>query len=84
MTAAATSADTNYNGLSHPTRQRVTNTDNDTAGFSVVTPTSGLTTTEGGGTATFTIVLDVAADGERDGGSHQLEHRRGHGLAASA
>src|SRR5438477_396341 len=34
----------------------VTNTDNDVAGITV-NPTSGLTTTEAGGTATFTIVL---------------------------
>src|SRR3989454_6561219 len=34
----------------------VTNTDNDTAGITVA-PTSGLTTTEAGGTATFTVVL---------------------------
>ena len=37
----------------------VTNTDNDTAGISVI-PTSGLTTTEGGGTATLTVVLTRA------------------------
>ncbi|MFN7982977.1 MAG: hypothetical protein U0Q11_14050 [Vicinamibacterales bacterium] len=55
VTAAATSADTNYNGL-NPADVSVTNTDNDTAGVTV-TPTSGLTTTEAGGTATFTIVL---------------------------
>ena len=36
----------------------VTNTDNDTAGITV-TPTVGLTTTEAGGTATFTVVLDA-------------------------
>ena len=35
----------------------VTNQDDDTAGVTV-TPTSGLTTTEAGGTATFTVVLD--------------------------
>src|SRR2546426_418755 len=35
----------------------VTNTDNDTAGITV-NPTSGLTTTEAGGTATFTVVLN--------------------------
>ena len=35
----------------------VTNTDDDTKGVTV-TPTSGLTTTEAGGTATFTVVLD--------------------------
>src|SRR5204863_441265 len=34
----------------------VTNADNDTAGIAV-TPSFGLTTTEGGGTATFTVVL---------------------------
>src|SRR2546426_303006 len=39
-----------------PSDVGVTNTDNDTAGITV-TPTSGLTTTEGGGTATFTVVL---------------------------
>ncbi|MFN7982972.1 MAG: Calx-beta domain-containing protein, partial [Vicinamibacterales bacterium] len=54
-TAAATSSDTNYNGV-NPADVSVTNTDNDAAGFTV-TPTSGLTTTEAGGTATFTIVL---------------------------
>ena len=36
----------------------MTNTDDDTAGITV-TPTSGLTTTEAGGTATFTVVLDT-------------------------
>jgi len=36
---------------------RVTNVDDDTRGVTV-TPTSGLTTTEDGGTATFTVVLD--------------------------
>src|SRR5258706_472932 len=39
-----------------PADVAVTNTDNDTAGITV-SPTSGLTTTEGGGTATFTVVL---------------------------
>ena len=43
----------------------VTNTDNDAAGITV-TPTTGLTTTEAGGTATFTVVLNDAADRERD------------------
>ena len=36
----------------------VTNTDNDAAGITV-TPTPGLTTTEAGGTATFTVVLNT-------------------------
>jgi hypothetical protein len=36
----------------------VTNTDNDTAGITV-TPIAGLVTTEAGGTATFTVVLNT-------------------------
>src|SRR5207249_1103292 len=55
VTAAATSTDGSYNGM-NPADVAVTNMDNDTAGIAVI-PTSGLTTTEGGGTATFTIVL---------------------------
>src|SRR5438093_95821 len=39
-----------------PSDVGVTNTDDDTAAFAVAT-TSGLTTTESGGTATFTVVL---------------------------
>ncbi len=55
VTAAAASADAAYNGLD-PTDVSVTNTDDDVAGVTV-NPTSGLTTTEAGGTATFTVVL---------------------------
>jgi hypothetical protein len=55
VTAAAVSADAGYNGLDG-SDVTVSNTDNDTPGF-IVTPTSGLTTTEAGGQATFTIVL---------------------------
>ena len=55
VTAAATSSDGNYNGM-NPSDVSVTNTDNDASGITV-TPTSGLTTTEAGGTATFTVVL---------------------------
>src|SRR5207245_883128 len=55
VTAAATSTDPGYNGMD-AADVAVTNTDNDTAGISVI-PTSGLTTTEGGGTATFTMAL---------------------------
>jgi large repetitive protein len=54
--SAATSGDANYNGLD-PNDVGLTNTDNDTAGISV-TPTSGLTTTEAGGQATFDVVLE--------------------------
>ncbi|MCP4136977.1 MAG: calcium-binding protein, partial [bacterium] len=50
------SADTVYKGLS-PQNVSLTNEDDDTAGVTV-TPTSGLTTTEDGGTATFTVELD--------------------------
>ena len=56
VTAVATSSDGNYNGL-NASDVSVTNIDNDTAGITV-TPTSGLTTTEAGGTATFTVVLN--------------------------
>src|SRR5258705_475393 len=56
VTAAAVSADGNYSGL-NPADVSVTNTDDDTAGVTV-TPTSGLVTTEAGGTATFTVVLN--------------------------
>src|SRR5439155_457259 len=55
VTAAATSTDPGYNGMD-PADVAATNTDNDTAGITV-SPTSGLTTTEGGGTATFTMAL---------------------------
>ena len=55
VTAAANSADLIYNGVD-AADVAVTNTDNDAAGI-IVTPTSGLTTTEAGGTATFTIAL---------------------------
>src|SRR5437762_220642 len=55
VTAAATSTDPDYSGR-NAADVGVTNTDDDTAGITVI-PTSGLTTTEGGGTATFTVVL---------------------------
>ena len=53
VTAAAMSTDANYNGVD-AADVAVTNTDNDAAGITV-TPTPGLTTTEAGGTATFTV-----------------------------
>ena len=59
-----------YNGIDADD-VAVTNTDNDAAGI-IVTPTSGLTTTEAGGTATFTIVLEPA-DGGRE---HRAELER--------
>ena len=55
VTGAATSTDPVYSGFA-VADVSVSTTDNDTAGVTV-TPTSGLTTTEAGGTATFTMVL---------------------------
>ncbi|MFO0837235.1 MAG: Calx-beta domain-containing protein [Phycisphaerae bacterium] len=56
VTAPAVSVDPAYNGL-NAADVSVTNKDNDTAGITV-NPTSGLITTESGGTATFTVVLN--------------------------
>ena len=57
LLAAATSMDADYSG-EDPDDVSVTNTDDDGPGITV-TPTSGLTTTEAGGTATFTVVLNT-------------------------
>ncbi len=55
ITHAATSGDTHYDGIAvDPVTAEIF--DNDAAGFEVV-PTSGLVTTEAGGTATFTVRL---------------------------
>ena len=56
VTAAATSADGNYNGI-EAADVAVTNTDNDASGITVSTISGN--TTEAGGTATFTVVLDA-------------------------
>ncbi|MEG4090962.1 DUF4347 domain-containing protein, partial [Microcoleus sp. Pol12B4] len=56
IVTAATSTDTNYSGV-NADDVAVTNTDNDTKGITI-TPITGLTTTEAGSTATFTVVLD--------------------------
>jgi hypothetical protein len=52
----AISTDPNYNGL-NPPDVSVVNVDDETAGISV-TPTSGLVTTESGGTAPFSVFLN--------------------------
>src|SRR5258705_1509338 len=57
VTGAAASADGNYSGMA-VADVSVTNTDNDTAGFTV-TPGSGLAPTEGGGTASFSVRLNT-------------------------
>ena len=77
VTAAATSTDATYNGI-NAADVAVTNTDNDAAGITV-TPTSGLTTTEAGGTATFTVVLTSAADRGRDDRAELERRDRRHG-----
>jgi hypothetical protein len=61
VTQPALSADGQYNGVNAPDVS-VTNQDNDVAGISV-SPTSGLVTTEGGGSATFTVVLTSTPSG---------------------
>ena len=63
----ATSSDTNYNGV-NAADVVVSNIDDDASGVTIV-PTSGLTTSEAGGTATFTVVLTA----QGDGGVYQLE-----------
>ena len=74
MTAAAVSADAKYNGLNSPDVS-VTNRDNDGAGITV-SAISG-NTTEAGGTATFTIVLDSQPmAGVDDRPEHQRRDRR--------
>src|SRR6185503_17312270 len=55
VTAPASSADSNYSGL-NPANVSATNNDDDAAGFTI-TPLTGLTTTEAGGTASFTVKL---------------------------
>ncbi|MEG3845288.1 Calx-beta domain-containing protein, partial [Microcoleus sp. herbarium14] len=56
VTAAAISTDTNYNGV-NPADVALINIDNETAGITIA-PTAGLTTTEAGGKATFTVQLN--------------------------
>jgi hypothetical protein len=55
LTAAATSSDAGYAGVD-PADVALSNADDDGAGI-LVTPTAGLSTTEAGGSATFTVVL---------------------------
>jgi hypothetical protein len=78
---AATSADPLYSGMD-ATDVSLSNTDDDAAGITV-TPTAGLTTSESGGTASFTVVLrsqpvaDVTvpiSSGQRRRGPRRREH----------
>ncbi|MCW7502902.1 beta strand repeat-containing protein [Leptospira paudalimensis] len=56
VSSAATSTDTDYNGLAGPVFPSVTNTDNDVPGF-VLTSPGGLTISENGGILNFAIRL---------------------------
>src|SRR5258705_190217 len=56
VTSAAISADAHYGGM-NPSDVSLTNTDDDSAGITVA-PTSGVVTTDAGGTATFTVGLN--------------------------
>ena len=62
VTGAATSTDETYAGVD-PDDVSVTNTDDDSAGVTVA-PTTGLVTTESGGQATFTVVLNTEPTGD--------------------
>src|SRR5678815_5182372 len=64
MTAPAVSTDANYN-TRDAANVLVTNTDNDVAGITVTAATTPLTTTEAGGTATFTVVLNTHPTADR-------------------
>jgi len=57
ITAPAVSADASYNGMD-ASNVDVSNTDDDSAGITVNPSNQTLTTTEGGGIATFTVVLN--------------------------
>ncbi|MEG3972210.1 DUF4347 domain-containing protein [Microcoleus sp. T2B6] len=57
VTAAAVSTDSNYSNFS-AADVSITNSDDETAGITV-NPTAGLTTTEAGGTANFSVVLNT-------------------------
>lgn len=57
ITGAAVSTDSDYQGRA-VSNVSLTNLDNDSSGISV-SPTSGLKTTEAGGTAHFSVVLDT-------------------------
>ncbi|MBK8169528.1 MAG: hypothetical protein IPK60_04190 [Sandaracinaceae bacterium] len=57
------SEDADYDAVTGLPSVTLTNNDNDTAGVTV-TPTSGISTTEIGGTATFTVVLNTLPAGD--------------------
>ncbi len=60
ITAPAVSTDSTYNGLNTEDVSVINNDNDGTGGGITVVPTSGLATTEAGGTATFTVALTSA------------------------
>ena len=82
VTAPAASSDGKYNGID-PIDVAVTNIDNNTVGI-IVNPTSGLTTTEAGGTATFAVSAQFAADRRRDDRAELERHDGGHDQSGRA
>ena len=82
VTAPAVSADSNYAGRD-AADVSVTNTDDDVAGI-LVSPVSGLVTTEAGGTAVFTVALRSTPAGQRDHCPHQLRPDGGDGRSRVA
>jgi hypothetical protein len=58
-----TSTDPNYNNL-NPANVAVTNLDNNNSGLTITEPTGGITLTEGGDSATYTVVLDSQPTGD--------------------
>jgi hypothetical protein len=57
VVSTATSGDTNYNGLAGPVFPSITNTDDDTRGINV-TPTTGATFSESGGSQIYSVTLN--------------------------
>ena len=79
VTAPAISADPNYNGMD-AADVALTNNDNDHAGITV-TPVTSRMTTEAGGTATFSVVLNPQPTAQCD---HRPVVERHHGRNALA
>ena len=78
IVTAATSTDTIYNGIT-VADVAVTNTDNDARGRHRQPDRPALTTTEAGGTATFTVVLTSQPTADVTIGADLERHHRGDG-----
>ena len=80
VTAPATSTDVDYNGVERRRRRGHQHATTTRSGITV-TPTAGLTTTEAGGTATFTVVLNTQPTADVTIGLSSSDTDRGHGRA---